>query len=255
MEDNIHGDRQPPKRQSSLISGHSAAQSFFGKPLEGEDDDNEDTGMSDTGQEPPSTSEEDDSDLEDENLTLFHAKFERQKRQLEAQIVDLSKRAYRATTPLESIARLARISVQDLQRVNEQREQDMEVDESPIMRNQSLLPATTRSSDSGEMPDVITPKGIDNHRVAIRSSDESSDGMRRMRKPSPEPVSLPYLIKDGRKSFHESDAFQESLKRYEGAQTDVLEAIEEDLVGQEDAEKSRLYSWTSIGGGEKSVRT
>ena len=236
IDDDMAMEKQAPKRQSSLISGHSAAQSFFGKPVEGEDEENEDTGVSDTGQEPPSTSEDEDSDLEDDNLTLFHAKFERQKRQLEAQMVDLSTQPYRATTPLESIARLGRISVQDLQRVNEQREREMDVDESPIANNQSRLPATTHSSDSGEGPDITTPKGIDNHRVAIRGSDESSEGIRRVRRPSPEPVSLPYLFKESRKSFHEHDALQDNFKRYEESAADVLEAMEEDLIGQEDSQ-------------------
>ena len=232
-------DRQAPKRQSSLISGHSAAQSFFGKPVEGEgeDEDMEDTGVSDTAQEVLSTSEEDESDLEDDNLALFHAKFERQKRQLEAQMVDLSSRPYRATTPLESIARLARISVRDLERIKEQRDQEMDVDDSPVMNNQNLLPLTTHSSESDEGPDLLTPKGEDNRQVAIRTNEEISEEIRRIRKPSPEPVLLPYLLKDGKAPYHESEAFREGLNRQKESEADVLEAMQEDLNALEDAER------------------
>ena len=237
--DEANLERQPVRRQTSLISGHSAAQSFFGKPLKGEgedDDDNDDTGVSDMGPEPLSTSEEEESDLENDNMTaLLHAKFERKKRQLEAQMADLSARQYRATTPLESIARLARISAQDLQRVIEQREHEMDVDDSPVT-NQNV-PQTTHSSESGEGTDLLTPRGDSHHRINIRGSDDSLESIRRTRRPSPEPVSLPYLIKDGRPPFHDSDAFRDGQKRLEEITDEVLDAVEEELIAQKDGEE------------------
>ena len=235
--DSMNIDRQPPRRQTSLISGHSAAQSFFGKPAAGkEEDENDDTGVSDIGQDLPATSSEDESELEVENLSLFHAKFQRRKRQLEAQLADLSARQYRATTPLESIARLARISAQDLQRVMEQREHEMELDDSPVT-NQNL-PETTHSSESGEASDVHTPRGDTLHRINIRGSDDSLENIRHIRRPSPEPVSLPYLVKDGRLSFHDSEAFRDGHKRHQDIEEEVLDAMEEEFVNQDDVDRN-----------------
>lgn len=230
--DDMDLDRQPPRRQSSMMAGHSAAQSFFGKPADGED---EDSAMSDTAQELPSTSEDDESDYEND-LALFNAKFERQKRQLEAQMVDLSTRHYRATTPLENLARLARISARDLERFNELREHEMDVDRSPIARKHHMLPPTRHSSDSVEGPDIVTPKDEDDRRVAIRSSDDSSDGMRRMRRPTPQPVNLPYLMKDAHLSFSESELFKESLQRHEESKPDLLDAMERGVQAEEETE-------------------
>ncbi|KAK3715406.1 hypothetical protein LTR37_007134 [Vermiconidia calcicola] len=227
--DEMDVDTEPPKRQSSLVSGHSAAQSFFGQPAQTVDDEDEDTAMSDAGQGVPSTSEEDESDIEDENLTLFHAKFERQKRLLEAQMVDLSQKRYRATTPLESIARLARISARDLQRITEQREREMDIDDSPIIHNQHLMPRTGRSSGSDEGPDLLTPKGEEEHQVAIRESDDNLEDFRRTKRPSPEPVSLPYLLKDVQPPSQDSNVFQDNIKRHEETRADVADAMEDDM--------------------------
>lgn len=222
-------DSQPPRRQSTMMSGHSAARSFFGKPTQGE---NEDSAVSDTAQEPLSTSESEDSDLEND-LALFNAKFERQKRQLESQKVDLSKRDYRATTPLENLARLARITVKDLERYQEQRQHDMDVDQSPVERN-PRLPPTRQSSDSGEAPDVVTPQDDVDRHVDIRSSEESSDGIRRARRPSPEPVHLPYLPKGaGRHAPLKLEIGQNSEEIHAG----LLDALTEDF---EERQNERL---------------
>ena len=229
----INPDKHAPRRQASAVSGHSAARSFFGQPTV--NDAEEENGGSDAVQGSVSTSEESESDLE-EDLALFNAKFERRKRQLEAQMADLSSRHYRATTPLESIARLSRISMRDLQRVNEQREHDMEVDASPALQNRQMHHRPSHSSDSGDAPDIVTPRGDDDHRVAIRASDESSDSqLRRARRAIPEPVSLPYLLKEARPSLHESAAFKEGLKRHEESQTDVLGALEDELAQEQQA--------------------
>lgn len=229
----INPDKQAPRRQQSAVSGHSAARSFFGQPTV--DDGEEDTGMSDAPQGSISTSEDSESD-DEEHLALFNAKFERQKRQLEAQMVDLSSRPYRATTPLESIARLSRISMHDMQRVHEQREQEMELDASPAEQNRQPHHRKSSSSDSREAPDIVTPKAEDDDRVAIRASDEGSDGqLRRTRRATPEPVSLPYLLKDARPSLHDSAAFKEGARRHEDSKTDVLHALEDELMDERDA--------------------
>ncbi|KAK5166167.1 uncharacterized protein LTR77_008428 [Saxophila tyrrhenica] len=239
---------QPPKRQSSLASnhghGHSAAQSFFGKPVESVEEDDNDTGMSEAGQEVPSSSDDDESDIEDESLTLFHAKFERQKRQLEAQMTDLRQSPYRAMSPLESISRLVRISGRDLQRVNEIREREMEVDDSPVVQNQQLLPGSTRSSDSADGPALLTPKGEEDHAVAIRSSNDSAESVRRIRRPSPEPISLPYLLKEGRHSLHDSKMFEDRRKEYLEAEEDLMDALEDRDSGEQEEQEDaqQLFS-------------
>ncbi|KAG9516665.1 hypothetical protein KCV07_g6654, partial [Aureobasidium melanogenum] len=59
-------------------------------------------------------SDEEGMDLDEEDFAQSKAKFERQKAQLEAQMIDLNARQFRATTPLEQIARLANITTKDL---------------------------------------------------------------------------------------------------------------------------------------------
>lgn len=223
-------DRQTTERKPSMMAGHSAVRSFFGKPAEGED---EESSTTDNAQEPVSSSEDDDSDLEND-IALFNAKFEREKRNLEAQMVNLSSRQYRATTPLENLARLARISTRDLETHKAQREHAMDVQHSPVARRNHVLPPTRHSSDSAEVPDVVTPKDEHEHRVTIRSSDDSSEGIRRVRRVTPEPVHLPYLLKNVHSPLEEGDVFAESLKRHEESIAEILDGIEEDTQAEED---------------------
>ena len=238
---------QPPGEQlkQSRAPGPSAAQSFFGKPAEKMEDE---VSMSDAPDEPVSSSE-DEADLE-QDLALANAKFERQKRDLESRMADLSSREYRATTPLESIARLSRISEIDLQRLREQQEQQenqaMEVDEAPapipaqVVENNHLVPPATHSSASEEGPDIFTPKGEEDTGVEIRSDGDGPEpAQRERRKPSPEVISLPYLVKDSQ-SFHDSDVFQETLRRQQETKAAVLATLqddaEEEAAADEEAE-------------------
>ncbi|KAK5119943.1 hypothetical protein LTR85_007019 [Meristemomyces frigidus] len=228
-------DGEPAKQ--SQASGHSAAQSFFGKPVESTEDA---PGISDAPDEPVSSSDDDEADLE-EDLALSNAKYERQKRVLESQLADLSAREYRATTPLESIARLARMSPKDLQRVQEH--QAMEVDEGPepaVVDNNLLVPPATHSSGSDEGPDLLTPKGEEDTAVEVRSGDENSDTVRRARRPSPEVINLPYLVKDAQ-PFEESDDFQSNVRRQQETKAAVLAALqqeaEEEAAADEDSDE------------------
>lgn len=242
---------QQPRQ--SQASSHSAAQSFFGKPV---DKAEEEPSISDAAEEPMSSSEEEEIDLE-EDLALFNAKFERQKRALEADMADLSTREYRATTPSESIARLSRISESDLQRLREQHEQqeqhqstEMEIDEAPAPEpvkgpaaapsaadKRQLAPPTTRSSRSDDGPDVLTPQGDKELGVEIRNSeDELRQVHRERRKPSPEIISLPYLLKDAQ-PFHESEALLQTLTRQQETRPEVFASLQEEVKYDDEFEE------------------
>lgn len=246
MDVNEERSGSPHHPKHPQLSGHSAAQSFFGKPIES----TEESSTSDIADEAMSSSEEDEIDLQ-QDLALLNAKFERQKRILEGQLADLSAREYRATTPLESIARLAHISEKDLKRLQEH--QDMDLDEPTAMANANLLPPATHSSGSEEGPDLLTPKGETTEAIVdIQSNEEDLESVRRLRKPSPEAIALPYLVKDYR-SFHENDGLGEHMdtnETNEESQTIVLEALEREEEDQavveeeiEDAFRSLFNTW------------
>ena len=61
-----------------------------------------------------SSSDDDGMDLDDDDVETTKLKFEQEKARLQAQLIDLSDRQYRATTPLEQLARLAKITASDL---------------------------------------------------------------------------------------------------------------------------------------------
>ncbi|KAK5135958.1 hypothetical protein LTR08_004416 [Meristemomyces frigidus] len=229
---NDHGedrmDVDAPSEQHSRqpqVSGPSAAQSFFGQPLQSTEDDH---AMSDAQEEQLTSSEDDEIDPEEDHA-LFVAKFERQKRLLESQLTDLGAREYRATTPLESIARLNRIEPNDLQRVQEQ--QEMEIDEPPPTENNLLVPPTTHSSGSDDGPEIVTPIGEETTTVEVRSDNENNEGStenaRRPRLSSPEVVLLPYLVKDA-EPFVEGEDYQMKMTRQQDTQTAVSAALQDE---------------------------
>ena len=221
-------DRSKPT-PAPQASGHSAKQSFLGKPVQTTE---EDTGASDVAEDTVSSSED---DLEIEDPALFEAKFKKQKRQIEAQMVDLSSREYRATTPLESIARLARMSYKDLERFRE-REQEMDVDEPPPATDQ-LMPPVTHSSESDEGTELVTPKGEEHVQVSIQSSDGSAESVRHVRRPSPEVITLPYLLKEPQAPLHESETFRETTARQEETKDAVFAAMQAEARDREDTEE------------------
>lgn len=217
--DRMDVDEAHSKKQRASIS-HSAQQSFFGKPLEKSTDD---SGMSDAPEEAISSSEDDDLEIEDP--ALFEAKFERQKRELESQLVDLSSKSVRATTPLESIARLARVSTKDLERFRE-RESGMELDE-------PHAPADKQPTSDESEESVVTPKGEDTASVAIQDGEEDVPSARRMRRASPEVVNLPYLFKEPPAAFHETWQFKDTLEREEENKEAVLSALKHEVAEEQ----------------------
>ncbi|KAI7093781.1 hypothetical protein KC352_g39733, partial [Hortaea werneckii] len=231
-----------------------------GKPAESRE---EEPSISDNAEEPISSSEEEEMDLE-EDLALFTAKFERQKRLLEAEMADLSSREYRATTPLESIARLARISEADLQRLREQHEQhqsqhehhevEMSKPTGPRAKhapNQAPTPPSagsvepdrlappTNSSGSEEGPEALTPKGEEGTDVEIRNDDDERaqvQARRERRRPSPEIITLPYLVKDAQR-FPVSEVVEETSVRQADTRDDVFVALRQEAEDEDRLEE------------------
>lgn len=220
-------DEEPqPNRKPRMSAGHSAQQSFFGKPVEKSGDD---SSMSDAPEEAVSSSEDDDLEIEDP--ALFEAKFERQKRELESQLVDLSSKDVRATTPLESIARLARVSTKDLERFRE-RDQEMDLDEPQDVPQDRHQPPSDESEES-----VVTPTGDDNAAVTIKDGEADGPASRSYRRPTPEAINLPYLFKEPTSAFHDSLEFRSALQRQEDVKEIVASGLEDQATRDQDAEE------------------
>ena len=197
--------------------------------------------MSDAPEEQPTSSEDDEVDLE-EDLALFNAKFERHKRLLESQLTDLDAREYRATTPLESIARLNRIEPNDLYRLQEH--QEMEVDEPSPLEAGLPVPPATHSSGSDDGPEAVTPTGMEATAVEIRSDNDINEGkvedLRRTRRSSPEVISLPYLVKDA-EPFVETEDFQTNIRHQQETKAAVSSALREE-AGEENMADAEGHS-------------
>ncbi|KAK4895602.1 hypothetical protein LTR27_006385 [Elasticomyces elasticus] len=220
-EDKMDIDHEPISRnQQPSATDHSARQSFFGKPEEPA----EDIVMSEAADDVMSSSDDDDLDPQ-QDLALFKAKFERQKRVLEGQMIEISAREYRATTPRESIARLSRLSERDLKRALQHREMDAEG--SPTGTENICMPPATNSSGTEEGPEVSTPKGEAEVMVDVHSGGEDSGRVsRHTRRPSPEVISLPYLIKHSRE-FEDAQIHHETVYRQDASKADVIIALNE----------------------------
>lgn len=232
-EDKMDVDTAPARRKSGAAEGHSARQSFFGKTIEKSED------------EIVSSSDEDELD-EEEDATLLEAKHARKERELKSQMFDLSSRNYRATSPLESIARLARLSFQDLEKINAQRDEDMDVDHHETEPNR-LAPPAVQSSESDEGPEIMTPHGDDNKNVAIRPLEAASDGIRRLRRRSPEPIRLPYLVKDEKVApLHETNEFQDNIQSLEEIETEMLDAVKEEIQEEMELEEDAEVTFEDL---------
>ncbi|THY61997.1 hypothetical protein D6C98_01742 [Aureobasidium pullulans] len=216
-------------------------------------------------------SDEEGMDLDEEDFAQSKAKFERQKAHLEAQMIDLSAREYRATTPLEQIARLAKITVQDLPLAqistsSEGKEdvmEGLEKTEVPAPAVSPLRAASSRAHEDAE-PDLITPKKEQIEEVepvAIPRSqhpggdrvfetaetaeidhteDIDMDGSDELDYITPEPkrsietINLPYLVKAPLTPLSELGAFHENLARLNAAKPALIMHYQ----AQADEEKS-----------------
>lgn len=223
-DDRMDVDEDSSPRKSANAEGHSAKQSFIGQSLERPED------LMDT------SSDEDELD-EDEDATLLEAKHKRKERELRAQMVDLSAREYRATSPLESIARLARLSVKDIQRHSDQQDDAMDLDVPRSDSNKLTVARAVQPSESDDGPEVSTPQGEDMADVAVQETDDAPDTTRRYRRPSPEVINLPYLLKnEDVLPMETTTAFQDNVAQFEESLPDMMALVEEELQAEDDAE-------------------
>ncbi|KAF2218382.1 hypothetical protein BDZ85DRAFT_94641 [Elsinoe ampelina] len=137
-----------------------------------------------------SSSDEDGMDLDEEDFEMPTRKFEQRKAQLEAQMVDLSAREYRVTTPFEQIARIARITVDDLP---DESEGSPEA-EAPELDEEGSGVASGSTEDVDQ--DLLTPKEEEHEDVVMEDSDVLDRILPVRREPSPEIINLPYLNKE-----------------------------------------------------------
>lgn len=179
-------------------------------------------------------SDDDGMDLdEEEDFAQSEAKFERQKAHLEAQMIDLSAREYRATTPLEHIARLAKISANDLPAPGEPSPSAEERSVGDIEQSQPVSPGSHVDDDQ----DLLTPKQEESEDVPMEDND-ALDDILPLPKQSVEVISLPYLIKSPLTPLSERDAFQDTVARHHVARAAVVGHLqshkhEEDATKQE----------------------
>lgn len=181
----------PSAKRAASPKGHSAQQSFFGQPAKDPDDEL----ASDLADDSISSSDDDDDDDEIVDLALFEAKFKRRQRELEAKLVDLSDRQYRATTPLETIARLACITMADVERF---KDRDIEMDGTETQPARLTRHNTTTlapSSGSDEGVDLATPVDEEDTSVLIHTGDDDEEDLRRIFRPTPVEISLPYMTR------------------------------------------------------------
>jgi serine/arginine repetitive matrix protein 2 len=221
--DHMDVDEQAQSRKPRSSAGHSAQQSFFGKPLEKS---GEDSSMSDAPEEAVSSSEDDDLEIEDP--ALFEAKFERQKRELDSQLVELSSGNLGVTMPLESVVRLARLSSDDLVSFRE-RDQEMDVDE-PEETTLEKQPPSDESEES-----IVTPPDDDTAAVMIQDAESDLPPARNLRRPSPEKINLPHLKGPG-PAFHDSLEFRQIIRRQDDSREAVELALEEEMIHDQEDE-------------------
>lgn len=179
-------------------------------------------------------SDDDGMDLdEEEDFAQSEAKFERQKAHLEAQMIDLSAREYRATTPLEHIARLAKISANDLPALGEPSPSAEERSVGYIEQSQPVSPGSHVDDDQ----DLLTPKQEEPEDVPMEDND-ALDDILPLPKQSVEVINLPYLIKSPLTPLSDRDAFQDTVARHHIARAAVVDHLqsrkhEEDTAKQE----------------------
>jgi len=135
------------------------------------------------------SSEDDGMDLDEEDFEVTKLKFEQHRARLEAQLADLSEHQYRATTPLEQLARLAKITVQDFDDAEDIPEtiSDIEDEEEP-----SRMP----SQEPGDDNDLLTPKEEEPEDIHMQGNDVLDRILPPPRRRlTPEVINLPYLVK------------------------------------------------------------
>lgn len=201
-----------------------------------------------TAESSEETSDEEGMDLDEEDFAQSKAKFERQKAHLESQMIDLSARQYRATTPLEQIAKLARITAHDLpspETLLSPEGKDVVMQESEVPQPAASPSDAASARDQNDLePDLLTPKqeqieeaepeATSQVETAVQTlggdriietaeADEAEDivmnGSDELDSITPEPkqsieaITLPYLAKAPLTPLSELGAYHENLAR------------------------------------------
>ncbi|TKA66435.1 hypothetical protein B0A49_09929 [Cryomyces minteri] len=150
-----------------------------------------------------SSDEDDGMDLDEEDFAVGETRYVHEKARLESQMVDLSSRHLRATTPLLQIARLSTIKHQPLP------------SSSPVAKHDLPLSAAEAPfSDDSDHAGVLKVKAEETEDVEMADENES-ENMSPERQPSPLTISLPYLSKGPPTPLSDREAKHESLARNE----------------------------------------
>lgn len=177
--------------------------------------------------------EDDGMDLGEEDFAQNKNNFEREKARLESQLIDLSDRKYRASTPFEQIARLARVSAKDI---------PDEPDVTPSSEEQSVVHEEEQihpdSQDAEEAPEqeLVMLKEEEEEEEEPEDVDMADshllDNIMPPRRLTPEILNLPYLNKEAPPTpLSEREAFQETINRQKANKDQLLTALR---VKQED---------------------
>ncbi|KAG9993118.1 hypothetical protein KCU72_g20694, partial [Aureobasidium melanogenum] len=205
-------------------------------------------------------SDEEGMDLDEEDFAQSKAKFERQKAQLEAQMIDLNARQFRATTPLEQIARLANITAKDLPTTEEStltEDKDdvmggIEISEAAAPVVSQPHPSSPKAQEDVDT-DIIEPKkeqiddaesaavppvstkynqpasdGVLESAEADQNDDIDMEGSDNLDFITPEPkqsieaITLPYLAKTPLTPLSDLGAFHENIARLNAAKPALI---------------------------------
>lgn len=218
-------------------------------------------------------SDEEGMDLDEEDFAQSKAKFERQKAHLEAQMIDLSLRQYRAVTPLETIAKLARITHSDLpspetplspgsKEVGMQENVDTHHPPSPLVSTSSrtqddvestiITPKQEQLDDAEDMADVemdtseqlpeskasIDPANMDDVEDIVMDGSDALDGIMPRPRKTREAVSLPYLTKSPLTPLSELDAFHDNIARQHAMKPALMVHYQTQATEDESLQKS-----------------
>ena len=170
------------------------------------------------------SSDDDGMDLDEDDFEATKLKFDQQTARLRSQLVDLSDRQYRATTPLEQLARLAKITASDLPGADELSSvadvQELEDEDA------SRVASRVASQQPEEVDqDLLTPKEEDAEAEDVVMEDSSVlDNIlpQPRRRRTLETINLPYLI---REPLSPRDSLQEHLAHQNDTKVAILERL------------------------------
>lgn len=207
------------------------------------------------------SSDDEGMDLDEQDFAQSKAKFERQKAHLESQMIDLSERRYRATSPMEQIARLAAVSALDLVSLDvaspSVSEESIGDGDTGMKDFATVQPAVQnrkeeereeeerggggegRGEDEGdeeneenkregveEAPErLLTPKQEEVDDVIMHGSDPLDDVLQ-ITKQSVETIDLPYLSRAPLTPLSERGVVQETIARQKSSRPMLLAYIE-----------------------------